>query len=193
MRVTPNGRWGKVRTHARLCPGGRAPCTHYGVDLAAAAGTPVRAPESGIVRVARNVAPSGRDRPFSGYGPRVVLIEGDSGAWHLLAHLASTTTGLAPDVAARDAGGDVAAAIRAAPGVRVLPGQHVGTVAKDHLHWEVRPSPLANRERTRDPLAWLRARGGAAPSSTASSALATSSSLVLALLAFYVLGRSHRR
>jgi len=87
---------------------------HAGVDLPAPAGTNVLAPEAGqvVVSEARNVP------PWGGYAPLVVL-HGESGLYHLLAHL-------------RPAG-------LPAEGAQLAEGDPVGQVgALKHCHWEVR-------------------------------------------------------
>jgi len=84
-----------------------------------------------------------RSRPagWAGYGPRGVLMRGDSGLWHLLAHLDE---------------------LRVSPGQAVSEGETVGVgSAVHHVHWEVRsvarpPAGAAVVEITNDPSAWLR-------------------------------------
>lgn len=119
---------------------------HAGIDLGRA-GYTVRAPEAGVVWGV--VAASyGDDEPrtstpagWAGYGPRVVIVEGDSGAWHVLAHVDHPSVRV---------------------GQRVTAGQSVAEVAArgNHLHWEVRsrarpPAGWATVEVALDPLAWL--------------------------------------
>lgn len=121
---------------------------HAGVDLAMRADTPCRAPESGEVvevfesnRPLPNAPRFSRPPGWSGYGPRGVLMRGDSGVWHLLAHL---DTVLVTDRQ------------------RVTEGETVGvgSVVR-HVHWEVRTQArptggAAVVEVTVDPGAWLR-------------------------------------
>lgn len=121
---------------------------HAGIDLAMRSDTECVAPESGTVETVfesnRPIAGTQRfSRPsgWSGYGPRGVLMRGDSGVWHLLAHLDRVTV---------------------VPGQRVAEGDvcGVGSVVH-HLHWEVRERarPVAGEavvEVTLDPAAWLR-------------------------------------
>jgi murein DD-endopeptidase MepM/ murein hydrolase activator NlpD len=154
---------------------------HFGVDLAGTAGDPIGAPESGnVVEVwgvgadgarADNTSVAG-DKRFDGYGPAGVLIKGDSGVFHLLAHIdpggwtpvagtavfhtptleAPTDHVKTPDV------GDV-----------VVEGEQVGRMATHvgaagpHVHWEVRKQPIDNpttRElNTFDPTQWVTAGG----------------------------------
>lgn len=121
---------------------------HAGVDLGAPPGSPVLAPERGlVVAVARSTpAPPGVAawpvaRPWTGYGPAVVLLQGESGRWHLLSH--------------------VAWPVRVADGASVERGEHVADVSHlAHVHWEVRTRPnvprgVATSDVTLDPLAWL--------------------------------------
>lgn len=126
---------------------------HAGVDVAATLTTPIVAPESGVIVVvaeASRPADEAAGRPtysrpagWRGYGPRVVLLAGDSGWWHVLAHL------------------DV---VHVSTGARVEAGQLVATgSALHHLHWEVRrvrsaPSGWATAEVVVSPSAWLAGR-----------------------------------
>lgn len=121
---------------------------HAGVDMAMGPATVCVAPENGVVV---EVAEASRPRPgerqwsrpagWAGYGPMLALVRGDSGVWHLLAHLDSI---------------DVEA------GQRVTEGQRIGRGSIiHHVHWEVRtqarPGPgQATVEITLDPGAWLR-------------------------------------
>lgn len=119
---------------------------HAGVDLAMDPDTPCRAPEAGTVvetfeanrpRDPRRSRPAG----WAGYGPRGVLMRGDSGVFHLLAHLDE---------------------LRVSNGQRVAEGEVVGVgSAVRHVHWEVRgqarpPAGAAVVEISHDPGAWLR-------------------------------------
>lgn len=119
---------------------------HAGVDLGRA-GDVVVAPESGLIDVVVD-ASYGDEQPrhssargFAGYGPRAVVLRGDSGWWHLLAHV--------EHVEVRDE-------------QRVEAGAPLARVAVrgGHLHWEVRarklpPRQWATVEVTDDPAAWL--------------------------------------
>ena len=123
---------------------------HAGVDLRMGAEDPCFAPESGTIETTFE---SNRPRPdaqrfsrppgWSGYGPQGVLLRGDSGVWHVLAHLDS---------------------VAVAVGQRVSEGEEVGrgSVVR-HVHWEVRTAPrpptgAAVVEVTLDPGAWLEGR-----------------------------------
>jgi len=105
-----NRRWGAFRPgHQSWNP------LHAGVDLAAPDGTAVLAPENGtILAVATANAP-----PWTGYAP-CVFMAGESGRFHLLAHLS---------------GG-----IQVQEGQSVVLGQTLGTIGppEHHTHWEVR-------------------------------------------------------
>lgn len=83
--------------------------------------------------------------PWDGYGPGGVLIQGDSGAFHLLAHLATQTVAVGDHVAE----GDI---------VGTLTTRGVGA-SDPHVHWEVRTkalSTLGDRAAgTMDPGRWL--------------------------------------
>ena len=114
----------------------------------AGADEPCFAPESGEVAATwesnrpRNDVPRfSRPPGWSGYGPKGVLLRGDSGVWHVLAHLDSVSV------------------VR---GQRLAEGDEVGrgSVVR-HVHWEVRtaahpPAGAAVVEVTLDPGAWLR-------------------------------------
>lgn len=136
-----------ARTHgtaagylARRSDGARL---HAGVDLHASSGTPVYAPEAGRVLVAgRDVDVTIEGWSFSGYGPGVVVLAGESGAYHLLAHL--DVDGLA------ELGGAV-----------VLEGAELARSGNlGHVHWEVRSMLVPPRgasivETSTDPELWL--------------------------------------
>jgi murein DD-endopeptidase MepM/ murein hydrolase activator NlpD len=142
--VSPHGGFAYVRrTPAEGACGSKShPCVHPGVDLLGKRGTKVVAPEDGtIIRTA-----NGSSSPFTGYGPWLVVFQGRSGLYHLLAHL------------------DPATAAMGTPGVPVRAGTVLGTTSSaNHVHWEVRraPTPPAgstNLQNNLDPFAWL---GGA--------------------------------
>ncbi len=120
------------------CGVGQHPCIHPGIDLRGPKGTPVLAPESGtILRV------TGNSPPFTGYGPISVLLQGDSGVFHLLSHL--------------DAGP------RVSVGQKIAEGAQIGvTSSANHTHWEVRKKALpdfangeTNMDNNLDPVAWF--------------------------------------
>lgn len=148
-------RWPRAQTaRAWLASRSDGERLHAGVDLGRA-GELVRAPEAGIVWGVIEASYAGDEPRFSrptgwaGYGPHVVVLEGDSGAWHVLAHV---------DV-------DGLGASRPSPGQRVELGQVVALVAErgGHLHWEVRsrtkpPRGWATIEVALDPAAWLEGR-----------------------------------
>lgn len=111
---------------------------HAGVDLTGRPGSPVFAPENGRIV---QVYPDADAVPgWRGYGPGVVLMQGESGAYHNLAHVIPTC----------------------APGDVVQAGAQVATQSDlRHVHWEVRavPVPTGGRavvEDCADPLAWQR-------------------------------------
>lgn len=145
--VGSHGAWLEVRKSSAdgACGVHGYPCKHPGVDVAGASGTLVVAPESGtIVLVA-----SGASSPFVGYGPWLVVIHGQSGKFHLLAHLEPATAGMGP------------------MGAQVAAGEAIGTTSgANHTHWEVRSKLVPdfargedNFSNNTDPLAWL-ARAG---------------------------------
>ena len=123
---------------------------HAGVDLMAAAGTPVVAPERCKVVVSLATrTPSqvtrgiGTRRAWDGYGPGVVIVRGESGWFHLLGH---------SDASALPRVGTVFE-----EGERVT---FVGPLNAPHTHWEVRaqlrpPSGRATVEVCADPFTWL--------------------------------------
>lgn len=120
---------------------------HAGVDLLAPVGTDVRAPEGGTIAVTaiaatptqpRRSSPAG----WSGYGPKCVLLRGDSGTYHLLAHLGEVLCVVGQRVAEGDVLGKV------------------GVTSSPHCHWEVRsrPQPIGRAavvEICGSPEAWL--------------------------------------
>lgn len=140
--------WGAVReTHV-----------HAGVDIGARPGTPVLAPEAGVVE---SVGRLPQRPPFTGYAP-AVLLRGASGRWHLLAHLSGTPNGM-------DAAEGWAPLVQAGDTVELA---HVlGYVGHErHVHWEVRTRPHARRLRgettytiTIDPERWLEGEETALP------------------------------
>ncbi len=121
---------------------------HAGVDLWGPVGRTVAAPEAGEVEYTGDASTPSEARRYShpagwaGYGPRFVVLRGDSGVYHLLAHLGSVSVWA---------------------GQRVSVGWPVGTVGvleHPHVHWETRarlqpPHGAAVVEVTGDPGAWL--------------------------------------
>ena len=112
---------------------------HGGLDIFNH-GRPVVAPENGRVLVALAKVPKEKSI-FGGYGPAVVVIYGDSGTFHWLAHLKR------PTVKWRDF---------------VTAGQVVAEATTDHVHWETRQDFSAYKGAkywpwtiTIDPYRWL--------------------------------------
>jgi murein DD-endopeptidase MepM/ murein hydrolase activator NlpD len=137
---TRPGGWHELRGPTEREPAGHV---HAGVDVHGAPGTPVLAPEAGVVE---RVGTLPARAPWTGYAP-AVLLRGDSGRWHLLAHLSGGPLLVVADQ-------------------RVTLRQPVGTIGHErHVHWEVRTRPLARPARgelaatiTIDPRAWLEGR-----------------------------------
>ena len=116
------------------CGIGGFPCQHFGLDLFATS-PQVFAPEDGTVI---DVA-DGSAAPFVGFGPGVIVIQGDSGFFHLLGHLSFNT-------------------IKVQQGQRVVEGQPLATFDPGigHTHWEVRQQRLGSTPpNTIDPNIWL--------------------------------------
>jgi murein DD-endopeptidase MepM/ murein hydrolase activator NlpD len=143
LLIGNNGGWLEVRASPAdgSCGVSGYPCRHPGIDVAGSAGTPVVAPESGTIIGAGD----GNSAPYVGYGPWFVVIQGDSGKYHLLAHLEPYAAASAPI------------------GSPVIAGQVIGvTSAANHTHWEVRDKPVPdyasgedNFSNNSDPLGWL--------------------------------------
>jgi murein DD-endopeptidase MepM/ murein hydrolase activator NlpD len=165
-KTTPHGAYGYIRKDPSdgSCGVGGYPCRHPGVDLVAPAGAPVFAPEDGVIveAVAGKGLSSTLPRPYRGYGPGVVVLRGESGAFHLLAHLE-------PDELRRRY------ADRRDPAERVLDflvskdrtkrvqrGEVIAQASGvGHVHWEVRK--LTKLGGAGDPMAWYwRRRAGGA-------------------------------
>lgn len=143
LAIGSHGGWLEVRASPSdgSCGVHGYPCRHPGIDVAGAAGTAVVAPESGTIVAAAD----GSVSPFAGYGPWLVVLQGDSGKYHLLGHLEPATAAMAP----------VGAAFTA--------GQQLGvTSSANHTHWEVRSKPVPdfadgedNFTNNTDPMGWL--------------------------------------
>lgn len=139
--VGSHGAYREVRSSAAdgACGVHGYPCQHPGVDVAGTQGTPVVAPETGTIVMVAN----GLSAPFVGYGPWLVIVQGESGKFHLLAHLDPDTSGLGP------------------MGAQVTAGQQIGTTSSaNHTHWEVRtemtpPAGEDNFSNGTDPISWL--------------------------------------
>lgn len=127
------------------------PCTHWGMDLFAGADRSVVAPEAGTVVAVSD----GGSPPWSGFGPGVVVIAGDSGVFHLLSHLEY-------------------ASVRVWIGLRVAEGTPIGRFDARiaHCHYEVRRKLTGpSSENTIDPSKWMAAQGGAGASGGAGKLL----------------------
>lgn len=138
------------------CGVGTYPCTHWGVDLVAAAGARVVSPVDGHVVYAVGAIP-----PFKGFDPAVCVIEdadtSEPHRYHLLGHLDYYRS--------RDFFGDnhnggwptlVRKPVRA--------GQVVGIIGGYlHTHWQVQSKPYQQgstwAQITTDPVAWAHRRG----------------------------------
>lgn len=125
------------------CGVGSYPCKHPGLDVYGPQGTPVVAPESGVVVAVANGASS----PWGGYGPWLIVIQGEGGKFHLLAHLDPNTSDMAT------------------MGQQVKAGDQVGTTSSaNHTHWEVREKLVPDYAHgetgfdiIEDPVLWLAA------------------------------------
>jgi len=143
LLIGSHGAWLEIRSTPAdgSCGVSGYPCRHPGIDVAGTAGTPVVAPESGTVALVGD----GNSAPYVGYGPWFVIVQGDSGKFHLLAHLDPASAGAAPI------------------GSPVTAGQMIGfTSSANHTHWEVRAKAAPdyasgedNFSNNVDPLGWL--------------------------------------
>lgn len=116
VRVTPHG--AHLYDRSTWKPGRGV---HLGVDLYGTRRTPVYAPEDGQVIA---VWLDDKTRPWRGYGPAGVCIKGDSGIYHVLAHMIASTA---------------RAPATLAIGARVRIGDVVGYVSGyHHVHYEPR-------------------------------------------------------
>jgi septal ring factor EnvC (AmiA/AmiB activator) len=107
---------------------------HQGIGIAAPAGTPVTAVESGVVEFAG---------PFPGYGPTVILSHG-GGYRTLYLYLQLIEV-------------EVGQVIRAGQGIGTVGGER--TTEGAHIEFQVR-IPLDGSIEPVDPLTWLRSRAG---------------------------------
>ena len=115
------------------CFGARWGVTHYGVDIAASIGTPIRAATSGVVQ---------RAGPATGFG-LAVYVRGDDGAVTVYGHVNRYF---------------VADGERVQAGERIAEVGNRGQSTGPHLHFEVHPGGLMYGGQV-DPVPWLRARG----------------------------------
>jgi len=146
IKVTPHGAYGYVRE------GG---VVHQGVDLAAAHGTIVKAPEDGLVLVAAN---RNDLKPFSRYGPAFVYMKGwESGLWHLLAHLKKGSIRTAGGGYPRETSATGQTLITMGVPYPVKEGQYLGVVSdQNHLHWEINQGSKVPQGTVNDPEHWWR-------------------------------------
>ena len=131
----------------RQRPSGRR--FHYGIDIAARVGEPVRAVLPGVV----THATANGARGFGGYGHTVVLRHA-GGFWTLHAHLSRLGVEVGQVVQA----GDVVGYVGQTDGRDGRPGTFG---VPPHLHFEVRTRslPAAYGEGNHDPVPWLEALG----------------------------------
>ena len=77
-RIAPVSRYAPITGKRQwLAPRSNGQRMHAGVDLAAAPGTPVRSPEAG--RVVLGELDADASPAWAGYGPALVILEGQSG------------------------------------------------------------------------------------------------------------------
>ena len=131
----------------RRRPSGRR--FHYGIDIAARVGEPVRAVLPGVV----THATANGARGFGGYGHTVVLRH-EGGFWTLHAHLSRLGVEAGQVVQA----GDVVGYVGQTDGRDGRPGTFG---VPPHLHFEVRTRslPAAYGDGNHDPVPWLKALG----------------------------------
>jgi murein DD-endopeptidase MepM/ murein hydrolase activator NlpD len=133
--------------------------THWGIDI------PPTAPNTaGAVVVPEDATvesvwtDDSKTTSFRGYVPAGVLLRGDSGRFHLLAHLSpeAWSDAALPRVGQRYAAGEQIGLVATG-----LKPQRFWTAP--HVHWEVRTTPLGvGGSSTLDPVAWLAGRDVAA-------------------------------
>lgn len=80
FNTAPFGAYGFVRHTAAegACGLGQHPCTHWGSDIVAPAGTVVAAPTDGWILVSRDW---GNTHPYGGFGPGLVVFAHDDRKW----------------------------------------------------------------------------------------------------------------
>ncbi len=134
------GCYGCVRMSADdgACGVSGYPCTHWGADLFAD-DPHVFAPDAGTVVAVSD----GNSAPWVGYGPGVVVIQGDSGVFLLMGHLNPSS-------------------IAVSVGQRVAEGQPIATfdAGIGHTHFEVRKALTGpSKTNTIDPSEWVGGTG----------------------------------
>ena len=115
------------------CFGARWGVTHYGVDIAAAIGTPIYSATSGVVQ---------RAGAATGFGQAVYVL-GDDGAVTVYGHVNRYF---------------VSAGERVSAGEQIAEVGNRGQSTGPHLHFEVHPGGAMYSNQI-DPVPWLRARG----------------------------------
>jgi len=183
VRVTPHGAFGferKTKADGACGRLNRYPCVHLGVDLAAAKGTAVYAPEACKVVLASydDVTP-----PMRGYGPGALLLLGKSGMMHVLGHLdPEWWRALRPTIPDSVFDGILGRPRMPTEDREYAEGEQVGVIAKDHVHWEVKA-----KGKRYDPIAWAQGR------LLVEAKPASRSGLLLLLLLAALAGRRKRR
>lgn len=182
INITPHGGFAYERKSPKDGRCGRLnryPCVHQGVDLAAAKGTAVYAPEAGRVVIAAydDVTP-----PLRGYGPGAIVFLGKSGMRHILGHLdPEWWRALRPQLPESPWDGLLGRPRMPTEGREYAEGEQVGVIAKDHVHWEV-----STKGKRYDPIAWAQGR-------LAMAAAKRGPGLLLLLLLAAVASRRTRR
>jgi murein DD-endopeptidase MepM/ murein hydrolase activator NlpD len=151
VALSDRGRFVRGRDRTRVVSG--RPTPHWGVDIAASEGTPLRAVMPGVVRWVR---------PISGYGNTVAIQHGDRLSV-LYAHMQTTAVAQGQRVRPGDLVGTVGRTT-SGPGGRRPGHWRPGRAAqmRAHLHFEVHPHPQPALGRTQhrdDPVRWLRRHG----------------------------------
>jgi murein DD-endopeptidase MepM/ murein hydrolase activator NlpD len=130
---TDSGYVRPARGSTSSCYGSRWGLTHFGVDIAAAIGTPVYAATSGVVR---------RAGAATGFGQAVYIL-GDDGAVTVYGHVNRYF---------------VTAGERVSAGEQIAEVGNRGQSTGPHLHFEVHPGGAMYSHQI-DPVPWLRSRG----------------------------------